>query len=167
MALVALAVAGLLAGGCGRRTPPAVVLDGRPRLPDVEGVVQQVSFTSVELDGGRRYRITRDLQCFSTSTLQAVPLLERQGQYVQMGVDHGRVVWMAAVGGVVPVTPPAVYYRGELVRVSRAGAVFRDGTVVALSPELRASLSKPSAARGRVLVRIDPARHVAVGITPS
>lgn len=154
----------LLGGGCGHGAAPRVVLDGRPRVPDVEGVVERVSFTSLELDGGRRYTITRDLQCFSTSTMQAVPLLDRQDQYVQAGVEGRRVVWLAAIGAVVPGTPRAVYYRGELVRVDSASAVFRDGTVLRLTPGVRGGWARR---RGSVLARIDPDRHVVVEMSAS
>jgi hypothetical protein len=114
-------------------------------------VVEKVSFTSLTLRGGATYEITRDLQCFSTYTLASVPLLERKGQYVQLGLDGKRVVWLASIGGVVNQQPPTVFYTGHLLRVAEGRAVFRDGTTFAVD----ASTAVPKA--GFVQVAIDPA----------
>ena len=151
-ALIALLVLALVGGACDRGGDDHgdLVLDGRPRVPDAEGVVAEVSFTELELEGGATYRITRDLRCFSTYTLAPVPLLGRKGQYVQLGLDGDRVAWLASVGGVVNQDPPAVYYTGNLVKVDEGRAVFRDGTVFRLGDGVDAP--EP----GFVQVAIDP-----------
>lgn len=160
MRLFALGVALLvvLTGACSRGggdDDQRLVLDGRPRIPDVEGVVAEVSFTELTLEGGERYRITRDLQCFSTYTLASVPLLERKGQYVQLGLDGDRVAWLASIGGVIKNDPPAVYYTGTFVKTDeKRRAVFRDGTTF----ELGDGVDPP--ATGFVQVAIDPAAGV-------
>ena len=150
--VVALVVAlTLLATGCDRGSDgEKVTLDGTPRIPDAEGVVSEVSFTELTLEGGKTYRIRRDLLCFSTYTLEPLPLLQRKGQYVQLGLDGDRVVWLASIGGVVKGDPPTVYYTGHLLEVSDGRAVFRDGTTFAV-PE---GIEVPDA--GFVQVAIDP-----------
>ncbi|MDQ1374676.1 MAG: hypothetical protein QOJ09_2014 [Actinomycetota bacterium] len=155
-ALVAVA---LLAGACHHARADRVVLDGRPRYPDVEGVVQSVSVKRIVLDGGRSYAVSPNLQSFSTYTLETTPLLGRLHQYVQVGLQGHTAVWVAGVGAVVrsPSAPPAAYYLGHLVRVQGRRAVFRDGTVLRLGTGVTAS-------PGQVRVEIDPDRHVARAI---
>lgn len=154
MRLVVVAAAVLfvaLGGACDRSDDgDRLVLDGRPRVPDVEGVVAEVDFNQLTLEGGETYRITRDLQCFSTYTLASVPLLERKGQYVQLGLDGKRVAWLASIGGVVKRDPPSVYYTGTFVELDGGRAVFRDGTTF----ELGEGVAAPEP--GFVQVAIDP-----------
>lgn len=127
-----------------------VVLDGRPRHPDDQGVVTAVSFERIELAGERTYEITRDLQSFSTQTMQALPILHRKGQFVHVGLDGKRAVWIAAVGSVLG-DPPAVYYAGKLERVVDGELIFEDGTVLGLGKGVR-----PPVPSGFVQVDIDP-----------
>ncbi|HEY4410576.1 MAG TPA: hypothetical protein VGO87_11900 [Acidimicrobiia bacterium] len=146
----------LLLSGCSSGGFHRLVLDGRPRVPDAEGVVEQVSFQRISLDGGRSYGVRQDLQSFSTYDLGAVPMLQRQGQYVQLGLDGKRVAWMAGIGVVVrrPDAPAVVYYNGVLVRHDGRRVVFRDGTVL----ELAAGVTPPLS-QGLVRAEIDPALH--------
>ena len=158
-----LLVAGLLLlSGCAKRHDERLVLDGRPRIPDVEGVVEQISFDRVTLDSGRSFPVQKDLQSFSTYDLAAVPMLHRLGQYVQLGLNGKKVAWMAGIGVVVRgAAPPVVYYNGVLLRLESDRAIFRDGTVLQLadgvtspvqSGQVRAELD-PSLRRVRVLVQ--------------
>jgi hypothetical protein len=152
--LVVCVLLAAVAGSCSRSggADDALVLDGRPRFPDAQGVVRDVTFTKLTLADGTSYRITRDLRCFSTYTLGAVPLLGRKGQFVQLGLEGDRVAWLASVGAVVNSEPPAVYYTGRLVRAdAKRRAIFRDGTVFALGD----GVDVPPA--GFVQVAIDPA----------
>jgi hypothetical protein len=153
LGLVVLVLLAVATSGCRRGGEEAsgVVLDGRPRLPDVEGVVTDVSFTELTLEGGRTYRITRDLQCFSTYTLEPLPLLGRKGQYVQLGLDGSRVVWLASIGGVLTGDEPSVYYTGSLEREEDGRLYFRDGTVFRVGDGVQVP------APGFVQVEIDPA----------
>ena len=162
--LLALAVSLLAAvslGGCNRSSSPVVRLDGSPRFPDDQGVVTAVSRQRLTLDGARTYSISPDLQSFSTYTLSAVSVLQRKGQYVQIGLRGKTAVWLANIAAVLPSKPPAVYYRGRLLRVDQRQAIFRDGTVLRVAPET------PAVTGGNVLVRLDPARHVVVDMTPN
>ena len=147
----------LLAGGCSRGDAGhRLVLDGRPRYPDAEGVVEQVSFERIALDGGRTYGVSKDLQSFSTYDLAAFPLLQRRGQYVQLGLDGKKAAWMAGIGVVVrrPDAPPIVYYNGVVVRRDGDRLIFRDGTVLRLA----AGVTVP-ATSGLVRAELDPALH--------
>jgi hypothetical protein len=132
------------------------VLDGSPRMPDVEGVVEHISFERITLDGGRSYGVSKELSSFSTYDLAAVPMLHRQGQYVQLGLDGRQVVWMAGIGVVVraPGTAPVVFYNGYLSRLEGRRAIFRDGTVLRLGRGVESP--RPS---GQVRAEIDPEAH--------
>jgi hypothetical protein len=151
-----LLVAGaLLLAGCSKSDSPRLVLDGRPRVPDVEGVVEQISFEKITLDGGRSYGVRKDLQSFSTYDLAAVPMLQRSGQYVQLGLDGKKVAWMAMMGEVVEgAGPPVVYYNGVLLRVEGDRAIFRDGTVLQLADGVTSPVET-----GFVRAELDPSLH--------
>jgi hypothetical protein len=150
-----LVAAAVLLSGCAKREADRLVLDGRPRIPDVEGVVEQISFERVILDGGRSFAIRKDLQSFSTYDLAAVPLLHRLGQYVQLGLNGKKVAWMAGIGVVVRgAAPPVVYYNGVLVRLDGDRAIFRDGTVLRLADGVTSPV-----ARGLVRAELDPGLH--------
>jgi hypothetical protein len=145
----------LLLAGCAKSDSHRLVLDGRPRVPDVEGVVEQISLEKVTLDGGRSYGVRKDLQSFSTYDLAAVPMLQRLGQYVQLGLDGKKVAWMAMIGEVVRgTTPPVVYYNGVLVRLDGDRAIFRDGTVLQFADGVTSPVDQ-----GFVRAELDPALH--------
>lgn len=132
-----------------------LVLDGRPRVPDQEGVVVEVSRERITLDGGRTYRVSPKLQSFATQTMQAVPLLGRKGQFVHVGLDGDTMVWFATVADSFPGEPPTAYYTGVLKKVSDGRAYFRDGTVLRLGEGV-----EPPVPNGFLQVEIDPKAHV-------
>jgi hypothetical protein len=147
----------LLFAGCANSDGDShrVVLDGRPRFPDVEGVVERISFENITLDGGRSYGVRKDLQSFSTYDLAAVPMLHRLGQYVQLGLDGKKVAWMAMIGEVVRgAAAPVVYYNGVLLRLDGDRAIFRDGTVLQLADGVTSPVET-----GFVRAELDPAVH--------
>lgn len=151
-----LLVAGaLLFAGCAKSERHGVVLDGRPRVPDVEGVVEQISVEKVTLDGGRSYGVRKDLQSFSTYDLAAVPMLQRSGQYVHLGLDGTKVAWMAMIGEVIEgPAAPVVYYNGVLLRLEGNRAFFRDGTVLQLADGVTSPVGT-----GFVRAELDPSLH--------
>jgi hypothetical protein len=145
----------LLLSGCAKKGDDRLVLDGRPRVPDVEGVVEQISFERITLDGARSFPVRKDLQSFSTYDLAAVPMLHRLGQYVQLGLNGKKVAWMAGIGVVVRAgAPPVVYYNGVLVRLDGDRAIFRDGTVLQLADGVGSPVES-----GQVRAEIDPSLH--------
>jgi hypothetical protein len=141
-AIAGLACAVLLLGtACSSSSSGRVALDGSPRFPDREGVVTEVSLSGLTLNGHDRFTVDRRLQCFSTYTLESVPLLGRKNQYVQVGIKGHRVVWMASFAAVIrlPGQRPVVYYTGHLVKVDvQHRAIFRDGTVLRLGSNVSA-----------------------------
>ena len=153
----ALVMVMVLAGCSGGREGDRFALDGSPRFPDVEGVVERISTERITLDGGRSYDVASDLASFSTYDLGATPMLHRKGQYVQLGVDGDTAEWMAGVGVVVraPGKAPVVYYNGYLLRVHDGRVIFRNGTVLRLAKGVKSPVDV-----GLVRAEIDPARHV-------
>lgn len=147
----------MLLAGCSRGGDDhRVVLDGSPRFPDVEGVVEKISLKRITLDGDRSYKVASDLASFSTYDLGATPLLHRKGQYVQLGVDGRTAEWMAGIGVVVraPEKPPVVYFNGYLLKVQDDRAIFRNGTVLRLGKGVKSPVET-----GLLRAEIDPARH--------
>jgi hypothetical protein len=145
--------------GCGAHHA-TLVLDGRPRYPDDEGVATTITLHEIVLDGRRHYRVAPGFVSFSTYTLALEPMVDRVGQYVQLGLDGHSASWMAGIGSVLRTTPPTVVYTGVLLRVDRRRrAIFRDGTVIHLA------LGVVAPPRG-ILARaqIDPARHWATAL---
>jgi hypothetical protein len=132
--LVALVLGACTSGG----SEGAVVLDGRPRVPDEEGVVVAVSRTKIALAGGRTYSVSPRLQSFSSSTLQAVPLVQRRDQYVHLGLEGDTVVWLASISAVVRLGEPSAFHIGKLESLDRdqRRLVFADGTVLRLGDDV-------------------------------
>lgn len=159
---VALVVVAAMSG-CARSpaTPePAVRLDGTARVPDDEGIATSLSRERITLDGERTYRVSDELRSFSTYTRELEPMIGRRGQYVQIGLDDGEMVWMAGVARVLDIDgEPAVFYTGRFREAADGRFVFRDGTTFAPAKGVRAP-----GTRSDVTVRIDPRRHEIVEI---
>ena len=158
---VAIALAAL--AGCGGDDGPDVSLDGSPRRPDDQGVLTAVSDKSITLDGKRTYEVDKRALAFSTYTRAVESLVNRKGQYVQVGLDGDRMEWMAGIAAVVRGSgqPPVVYYIGHLDRATKNELVFRDGTVLTPDKGLEVPVEK-----GQVQVKIDPAKRRVIEVLP-
>ncbi len=134
----------------------AVILDGRPRYPDAEGVVTKVSRKSITV-GSQTFAVSPDLQSFSSATLQTVPLLQRRDQYVQIGLEGETVVWIASISAVVRLAEPAAFHIGKVksVDAGERRLLFADGTVLRLADDV----DLPPAGR-QTTAEIDPERAV-------
>jgi hypothetical protein len=164
-------VLALLGGACGgssstsTSTTKYVPLDGSARHPDAEGVLTEVAkdFSSLELDG-HRYSVAKDLQCFATQDGSTLPLLQRVGSYVQVGLHGSTVVWLANIANVVrrDGQPDVVYYSGTVIRVTGASMVFKDGTVLRVVSSLH--LPAPPKQGALVTVTIDPKQRAVVKV---
>jgi hypothetical protein len=158
----AVALAAVLAfAACGSSDKPVVKLDGSPRLPDAEGVVQSASAGGLRLDGGRSYGVSKKLIAFSTYDREPIQLARVRGSYVQVGLRDNTVVWLARIGIVTKGASgkSVVQYQGDLRRVEGGRMFFRDGTVLKLAPELKA----PAKVTGSTFAVIDTKRHVVQG----
>ena len=149
-------------------TTPYVELDGSPRHPDEEGVLLEVAddFATLTLDGDRTYDVAEDLQCFTTQDGATVPLLQRVGEYVQVGIEDDTVVWVASIADVVDgPESDVVYYVGEVVDLVDGALIFEDGTVLRVSAAL--DLPQPPDERARITATIDPNEHVVIAVEPA
>jgi hypothetical protein len=169
-----LFAATLVLTGCGGDDAPAdptpyVELDGSPRHPDDAGVVTKVAsdFSTITLDDERTYAVAKDLQCFATQDGTTLPLRQRVGGYVHVGLEGKTVVWVASISSVVDAPPakPVVYYVGDVVDLVHDELIFRDGTVLAVAPSL--DLPKPPKDAPRVTVTIDPETHLVIELRPA
>ena len=169
MVLAARAVSALATGvavvlaACGGSSDPVVRLDGSPRQPDTEGVVRIASVDGITFEGGRKYRVSKELISFSTYTREPVSLRSTLDSYVQAGVIGGTVVWLSKIG---PVSTDAaghrtVQYQGDLVDIDGRRLVFKDGTVLRLG----AGLKPPEDPLGPAYVVIDADKKVVQGAT--
>ena len=158
---VAVIAASALAASCGSDSSPVVKLDGSPRIPDAEGVVQSATAGGLRLDGNRSFAVSKKLIAFSTYDREPVQLARVRGSYVQVGIKGRTVVWLARIGLVTlgATGKSVVQYQGNLVRISGRRMSFRDGTVLRLAPELDA----PAHVSGPTFATIDPKRHVVQG----
>lgn len=159
-ALLAVALT-LAVAACSRDAQPPVVLDGSPRVPDDEGVATALSHDEITLDDERTYRVSPALRSFSALTLEIEPMLLREGQYVQIGVRQGEMVWMGGVSAVTrDMSPPSAFFTGLLDRVDDGRLVFANGTVFRLKRDVQV----PDDA-GHVAVQIDVEAHQVVRVT--
>lgn len=158
-AVVAVSVAAALLVACGRDAKPSVKLDGSPRVPNVEGVVEKVTREVVVLDGDRTYELDPSLQSFSTYNLASASVFDRLGQYVHLGVDGDRAYWMAGIGTVTAGESASVYYVGVFEKEVDGRAVFEDGTTLKLSKG--ADMPK-AGTRVRVLVSVSQRSIVSI-----
>lgn len=108
---------------------------GGPRIPDVVGVVTDATLQRIELDHGRVYDIADSVESFLTRSHRVASLLSWEGKYVHIGLDDGKVSWIAGIGVVVKDKSPRVFYSGVVERLERARsrAFFEDGTVLNLA----------------------------------
>lgn len=133
---------------CGGGDQAGLRLDGTPFSPDLVGVVDHVSPQSITIDG-ETHQLADEIVVFSAATLERINLAGRRDQYVQAGLDGDEVVWVAAVGGVLPTDPPAVLFADHVASVGDAVS-FRSGLVVDVAPGVDVPVD------GTVMVRIDP-----------
>lgn len=166
--VLALLVPSLLGAACSQgeassSPTTAVPLDGSPRYPDAEGVVVAIAadFSTITLDGDRTYGIQEDVQSFSALDGSTQQLLQREGQYVQVGLKDGKVRWIGGIAALVRTTgqPPVVYYSGNLVEVRKDKAIFEDGTVLTLGDAV-----EPPDGAVRLMATIDPVAHVVIAL---
>ena len=129
----------LLAASCARGGGDGgFALDGSTRVPDDEGIVTAVDLESVTLDDERTYDVDRDLASFSAIDLSTVPLLFTEGQYVQVGTDGDRLVWLSALAKPLAGDRPLVVFTGEVELVADGTVEFDNGTVLRLGGDLDA-----------------------------
>ena len=136
-ALVAFGVAGCGDDDGGDEAAGFVALDGSPRPADDAGVLTEVAddFSSLTLDGDRRFDIHEDLTSFAAADGSIQPVGRYVGNYVQVGLDDegGTVQWLGSIASVVslPDEPAKAYFTGVLIEVDdEHRLVFRSGTVL-------------------------------------
>lgn len=155
-------------GGDAVDSTPYVELDGSPRPPDEVGVLVEVAddFSALTLDGGRTYEVADDLQCFATQDGSTVPLRQRVGEFVHLGIEGDTVVWLASIADVID-GPDAdvVYYVGDVVDLVDGALVFDDGTVLRVADGY--GLPDPPEDGARIRVTIDPEQRAVVAVEPA
>ncbi|MBA3655409.1 MAG: hypothetical protein H0W70_14595 [Actinobacteria bacterium] len=160
---IAVAVGGAGCHHASNTSSPRLVLDGRPRYADDQGVVTTLDSQHIVLDGKRSHRLTDKVRVFATATMEPVPLSGRLGQYVQLGLKGDTIAWVATFTAIVqlPGTPRLAFHIGTLERVdAKRRAIFRDGTVLALDEEAAAPPSVPVKVRADIDVDLHRIREL-------
>src|SRR5436309_2764558 len=85
--------------GCSSGSP-ALVLDGSPRYPNIQGVVAKVAGDRLVFDDGRSYRLDPNLNSFSTYSLVTLPVIQVQGRYVEGRAQGDSIRWIETVAAV-------------------------------------------------------------------
>lgn len=154
----ALAVIAFLAVGCSTEESPAPtrrsILDQGTRFPSDEGVVTQVDLegAKIELDGARSYRVSRQVESFTSRTHRVTALVHWKDRYVHVGLDdESVVVWVAGIGVVARDGERMVTFSGVFERVEKGRAVFRDGTAL----KVAAGVATPEPGKD-VVCSVDP-----------
>lgn len=147
--IVVLLLASL--GACFGPEEPQSILDKGARFPDVEGVVSDVSFEAVTIQG-KAFRIRKDVESFTTREHKITPLIHWKDRYVHVGLDdQSNVEWIAGIGVVTKTDPPVVFYSGTFERAEKGRAIFKDGTVLRLGEGV-----KPPRKGRKAVANIDP-----------
>ena len=170
--LVLILLVALVAAGCGGDDDDAaaggfVALDGTPRVADAAGVLTEVAedFSSLTLDGDRRFDVDEELQSFAAGDGSIQPVGRYVGNYVQVGLDGAgdTFQWLGSIASVVslPDQPARAFFTGVLVDVDEDRLVFRSGTVLEADESLE--IPDPPAA---VVVTIDVGSRAVTSIEP-
>jgi len=123
-------------------------LDGSPRYPNAQGLLTAANKKDL-LVGQDEYAIGTRLITFSTYNLTQLPLGAAIDRYVQVGLHGHTAVWIAVVG--IATSGQPVIYTGTLLRIdAHRRAIFSDGTVLQLAPQLH-----PAEQSGLVIAEID------------
>ena len=145
---------------------PNVALDGSPRPADAEGTLVEVAddFSTLTLDGDRTYDVAEDLLAFAAIDGTVQPLLRWVGQYVQVGLEEGTVIWLGGISAVVELDDeaPISYFTDVLVRAKGRQATFRSGTVLTLGRRVDAPRDLPAP----VVATIDVGGREVVALEP-
>ena len=128
---VTVLLAGALLLGTGCRSEPADIRE-TTRIPDAEGVVEEISPGSLKLAGGRGYEIAGDVKVFTTGGRNQLTPDQLKNRYVHLGLSEGRVVWISSIGLVQQETNQ-VFYTGRVAAVREGRIHFDDGTVLKMS----------------------------------
>lgn len=146
-------------------TPEPVDFSKSNRFADDQGIVTDIDFESVQLDGSRKHTIDPEVQSFSTYNGKVTPLLSWKQKYVHVGLDENKAaIWISGIGVVDRTAdPPIVRYANGLLKSidSRRNAIFADGTVIKLSKDLEIP---PDPEGHRLNIQIDPVSHEALSM---
>ncbi len=126
----------LVLASCTSKEPESI-LEAGIRLPDLEGVVDDINNDTMTLDG-KSYPISKTVESFTTfKDHRVTPIIHWQGRYVHVGLDDDRVQWIAGIGIVGP-SDKTVIYTGKFLRIDDGRAVFEDGTALTLGRGIKA-----------------------------
>jgi len=161
-----LVAAAVMAGACRSSDEGAFKLDGSPRVPDAQGVITKATPRMIEING-ERYSVDEDAVVFSTYNRKMIGLGQVIGDYVHVGLDGKKAVWVARIGRVLRTDPakPVVIYQGTLERVAGPRLDFTDGTVLTLAKGLTVPASR-AAGNTDVVINAETGRVQGLTLPP-
>lgn len=131
-----------LTGACSNTREP---FDEKTRFPDDAGFVSRIDFQFVQLDGERRYRISPQVESFTSRQHKVTALLSwKNGWYVHLGLEEvdgdKEVAWIAGIG--LQPESGEVLYPGVFDRLEKGKVIFKEGTVLTLAEGVEAAASR-------------------------
>lgn len=151
--LVAVLVLGATAWLVGEGVGSSDPLDGRPRRPDLSGVVAEVRDGDLVLETGEHLALAK---APVVSSYTREPIALRPGMFVHVGLAETTPRWVTVLGIVTRAQPPYLTYTATITEVSADELVFADGTVL----DHRGLEAYP----GYAIVTVDPRTDRAVRI---
>ena len=113
---------------CGPDEPESILNQG-PRTPDADGIVTDINFNEVQIDGSDTFEIHPEIESFTSREHTITALLRWKDRwYVHIGLEDNVAVWIAGIGIVVE-GDEQVTYPGTFLRAENDRAIFEDGTV--------------------------------------
>ncbi|MBW3588170.1 MAG: hypothetical protein KY429_01990 [Actinobacteria bacterium] len=112
------------------------MLDQGPRSPDAAGVVTDISFHQVQIDGSETFAIDPEIESFTSREHAVTALLRWKDRwYVHIGLEDNVAVWIAGIGIVVEGSNQ-VTYPGTFLRADGNRVIFEDGTVFRMAEDV-------------------------------
>lgn len=132
------------------------------RIPDRAGLVEDITFEWLVLDG-ERHDLDPYVEVISSyDPSLTISLIETKAHYVHLGLEDGKVVWISVLG--LPFgDPPRVLYVGSIRNsIDRSRIVLTDGTVLTKSNDVQT----PTPGQ-EIRALIDPTADRVVEISPN
>lgn len=121
--------------GCGPDEPESI-LDQGARSPDAAGIVTDINFHEVQIDGSDKFAIDPEIESFTSREHAITALLRWKDRwYVHIGLEDNAAVWIAGIGIVVEGSNQ-VTYPGTFLRAEGDRAIFEDGTVFRMAEDI-------------------------------
>lgn len=138
---------------------PESVLDRGPRIPDHEGVVTEIDFQNVVLDGKTKLPISQEVESFTAAQHKVTAIVHWKSWYVHVGRNgDGEAAWISGLS-LAPPDTKTVQFPTTYLRIEDGRLVMKDGTTLKAAEGV-----KPVGRNSMVIVTIDVEKDLAVAM---